>query len=191
MKRWAIPQKRKALLRSYASVLFYSDEWALSSKRYIFYVLLRPVLDWVKDSLVSAGLEPEEAESEIFLLSARLFKDYDPHQWSIVPYLERHVPWKVSSLLQKVEPPPEVPVGLLKQEGSYEMEFEPGLSVPGFIFEDKWLARNLSQRDKHLILKILTVDEPRVRNLSDACKVSKSTVANNLQNVADNMKGRF
>jgi hypothetical protein len=157
----------------------------------VFYVLLRPALGWVEDSLLNAGLEPDEVESELFLLTARLFRDFDPLRSSIIPYLEKYVPWKVAALLRQITPPPETPVGLLSLEETYEMEFEPGLSAPGFIFEDRWLARNLSQRDKHLILKILTVDEPRVRNLSDACKVSKSTIASNLQNVADIMKGRF
>ena len=70
MKRWAIPSRRKPLLRNYASVLFCSDEWAPASQRYVFYLLLRPVLGWVKDGLLEAGFElqtPVDEEKRIYL----------------------------------------------------------------------------------------------------------------------------
>ena len=189
-KRYALSSKTRKILRNYANALFHKKRWSAAKRRYVFYLILRSSLDWVYDGLLKTNLEKDEIESEIFLLTTRLFSRYDPYKSSIVPYIEKHLPWKVGMLIKKYtqsDPNYEAPI-----EYSYEMDDnEFYLTSPGFLFEKKWLAKHLSQAQKHLILRVLLTDSISLRSLAKECRLSKSAVAGRLQYIADIIEERF
>lgn len=186
-----LTRKTKRILRNYANALFHQKKGSLSRRRYVFYLALRSSLGWVKDSLIDEGLEEDEAESEIFLLTTRLFKKYNPERSSIVPYIEGCLSYKAADLIRKHKEPPALPPRFLHPEESYEIEGEYYLTGPGFLFENRWLAKNLSRSQKHLILKVLMTDSTGARSLANNCLLGKSTVTNQLQDIAGIMEGRF
>lgn len=183
-----LPESRKRLLRNYAGTLF-NTEGPQQPRQYTFYVLLRPVLDWAKTAFVEAGLEPDEAESELFLLTIRIFNKYDLTKSSIVPYVERAITWEVSSFIKKlsrkeVRDP-------FEHEISYQMPDEIYLSIPAFLLENKWLARDLSRAEKHLILRLLVNEHQGCRTLADDCRMGKTAMNTRLSNLVGKIRGRF
>ena len=186
-----LPHKTKKTLRNYTNALFHQKKWPVSKRRYVFYLILKSSLGWIKDSLLTAGLEEDEAESEIFLLTTRLFTDYNPNKSSIVPYIERYLSWKVADLINKYKKEQTLSAEFLCIENSYEIESEFYLTIPGFLFEERWLAKSLSQFQKHLILKVLSTDSTSARSLANNCLLGKSTVCKQLQDIADIIKERF
>ena len=189
--KWLVPAATARKLRKLAIPLFYEDEWTLAKKYKVFWRVLGDSLLWIHIRLLKAGLEPFEANSEIFLLCCRLFREFDTSKSSIVPYLENNISWMAAELLRKYKQSPEIPSGLIQTEGTYEMEGEIYLTSPGFLFENKWLAKGLSKAQKNLILKILTTDSLTERNLANRCRFSKNTVRTQLQHLAAAFKGRL
>jgi hypothetical protein len=187
-----MPESRRRLFGIYVDAL-YSPERPLSTRRYVFYLLLLPALGWALRALIEEGLEPDEAESEIFLLTNLLFEGYNPEKSSLLYYVESRLPWRVAELIEHIgRHKSEIPVGLLLPiEDSYEMPDEIYLSAPQILFEDRWLAKGLSRHEKHLILRVLTEEELDCRSLADTCQIGKSTMNNRLRDLASRLEERF
>lgn len=190
-KRWMIPHRTAEKLRKLSVPLFYTNEWSVNKKKIIFYKILNGSLDWIKKSLVELNLEINEAESEIYILCSALFDRFDKNKSSIVPYVENNIIWQASKLIKIYKNNKEIPHGLIELDESYEMNGEIYLTSPEFLFEKKWLGKHLSQSQKQLILKILTTDSLTVRSLANECRVSKSTMQSQLQNIAIVIKERL
>lgn len=189
--KWLIPYKTAQKLRKLSIPLFYEEELSLTKKRIIFWRVLNSSLLWIHTRLVEIGLDPCEADSEIFILCCELFDKFDINKSSIIPYIENNIRFKAAELMRKVKKDPAILSGLLQLEGTYEMDNEVYLTSPGFLFENKWLAKNLSQAQKNLILKILTTDPLTKKDLANRCRLSKNTVRTQLQNIAIAFKGRL
>lgn len=185
-----LPYRTKEKLRKYAGIMFHSDKLPVSRRRYTFYLILRDSLDWVRAKLKELELEENEIESEIFLLTADLFGSYRKTKMSIVPYVEKHITWRAARVIERHEPNTP-PVELYAEPNSYEIDSEFYLTSPEFIFETSWIARHLSQSQKNLILKVLTTDSTSIRNLANECRLSKSNVATQLQDIATVLQGRL
>lgn len=188
MQKWLIPYATANKLRKLATPLFYENNWPLDRKRNVFYRVLSDSLQWVHFRLMELGLEPPEANSEVFLLCCDLFKRFDTGQSSIIPYLENNIGWMAAELIKKYSKRKEIPSGLLQLDGQYEIQDEYYLTSPAFLFEEKWLARDLSQSQKNLILKVLTDESPTLRSLANKCRLSYVTIKTQLQNIATAIK---
>jgi hypothetical protein len=182
--------KTKEKLRFYSFSLFYSNTWNINHRRYVFFLIIKSDLGWIRSLLEKHGLENEEIDSEIFLLSVRLFDGFNTEKSSIIPYLEKSINWKVSSLLRKYKKSNKITKPPIK-ENSYTIEKEFYLKSPNFLFENRWIGKNLSFSQKNLILKILTMDFVTVRDLANECRLSKSTIATQLQDIAAVLKERL
>ena len=187
---WHLPEKRKQLLRVYTEPLC-SDKWSWERRRYLLYLILRPALGWLKREFIAHDLEPDEAESEIFLLVSRLFSGYDASKSCFLYHIERSIPWKVSRLLEKIAKENKKELIELQEEETYEMGEEAYLSIPNVLFEDRWLVRGLSQYEKTLILRMLIENQPSCRALANSCQVGESTMKRDLQILAGKLKGRL
>jgi hypothetical protein len=187
---WHLPERRRKLLRNYSRALT-SREYSKSDKRYVLYLLLRPSLTWFKNALKKKGLEEDETESEVYILTDRLLNRYDPTRSSFVPYIEKQLPWMASRAIYNNKELREVPCGIDIDMGSYEIEQEVCLSVPNILLENRWIARDLSFSEKNLILRLLTADDSSCRTLANGCGESKSSINNRLNDLSDKLKGRF
>ena len=188
---WYLPEKRRQLVRLYTNALC-SGEWTLARRRYLLFLILRPAIEWIKEKLVEEGLESDEAESEMFLLVSKLFLGYDSEKRCFLYHIERKLPWLVSTLLKKLtKQEKEEPSGLILDEKTYEMDGEVYLTIPNILFEDRWMARDLSQHEKNLILRMLIEDQPGRRALANNRQVSESTIDRDLRILAGKLKGRL
>ena len=181
-----LSHKTKVLLRQYTEALF-SDKWPVEKRRYVFYLILRKELKWLMEKLLALGLEKDEIESEIYIFCCNLYDEYDITRSSIIPYLFTVLNWKAKELLEKYSKDEEL-LSLAEAYDSYTIENEFYLRIPNVLFETKWLLKSLSQYQKNIILKIIEVDVPTARVLAHRCRVSKSTIATQLQNIAAELK---
>ena len=190
--KWFLPEKRKDLVRNYTKVI-QSTEYPLSVRRQVFYSLIRPTLEWLIETLISYGLEKDEAESEVFLLCARVMKNFEPERSSFLVYTERAIPWYTAALIKKIgretleegQRPTEAP------ERSYEMPNEIYLTCPKFLFETRFLGKDLSYSEKTLILSIITEDDYDCRSLGEKNSTSKSTMNSRLKDLKRLIKERM
>lgn len=181
-----LPAKRRRLLRQYERVIFYSDH-SRPRRVYALYLLLRPILGWFYKELCALGLEQYEAESEIYILVDRLHGSFNSKKSSIIPYLERYIPWKTADTLERLRGKPHIEVPLDGQEETlYNLSNEIYLSIPNVLFEDKWLLRGLQRSEKYLIFLMLSGDadeltQARLAHRAGIGRKKMRTMLNNLQ----------
>lgn len=182
-----IPSARAELLRNYQSVLFHDETNPISERRYVFYLLLRPLLQWLKPILVSKGLEPAEAESELFLLCSDIYDRFNPKKSSIVPYLEKQIPWSIGRLARRFKKKePEFHYDTIQ----YEMEEEFYWSTPEILIENKFVGKLFTNSEKYVISKILTSDDDKITQVDIAMQlgVSRITVNKHISEIRDKLK---
>jgi len=189
-----IPSARAELLRSYQNALFYNPKEPKSERLYVFYLLVRPLLGWVKRILVvDHDLLPSEAESELYLLCSRLFSGFDRNKSSIVVYLSKYIPWKAEHLIRKVEKGSlkEEPCGLLNSpEESYEMDEEYYWKIPDILTTDRYIGNVFTRSMKYVTYNILISDSKdlTVTTLAKRMKVSRSTMTKRLNEIREKLE---
>jgi len=177
-----IPSAKAQLLRDYQSALFYQITEPKNERQYVFYLLLRPLLLWVRDTMIDdCLLEPAEAESELYLLCCKIFDDFDKEKSSIIPYLRKAIPWKVHHLLRKLKrvSQREIPSGLTETtEDLYETDEEYYWKIPEMFITDRFIGKLFTIREKYYIYKILVADNDKLtqKDLAKSCKVSRPTM---------------
>ena len=177
-----IPSARANLIRSYQNALFYKPTEPKHERQYVFYILLRPILSWVKETMVNDfSLEPEEAESELYLLCCRLFDKFDKDKSTLVPYLKKHLPWKVNHLIRKLNKysQRELPAGLTKiPEEPYKLQEEYYWKIPDLLTTDKFVKKLFTKSLKYYIYKILASEDDKLtkKDLSKSCGISRPTM---------------
>jgi len=192
MSQWYLPESRKNIIRAYSGSIC-SNRWPFITRRYVLYLLLRPSLGWLAESISKTGLQPAEADSEIFLICHKLLQKFEPSKSSLLLYLEKRIPWEAAELLKRLrENSVERPSGLINlPEELYEMEDEVYLSTPKFLLEDRFLGKDLSQADKTFILKLITGDEYGCRSLGRMCNRSKSLINSRMQHLQRLLKEKM
>lgn len=185
---WIVPYKARKILRKLTAALFHEENISPGKKHRVFYEIMKPALEWILDAFEDLGLEEDEASSELYLFTCVVFDNFDASKSSIVPYLENNMLWLFSEYKRKFKMQVEEPIGLTTTEGSYTIESEFYLTSPEFMLETKWLGKNLSSGQKNLILKILTADNLSVKSLADECRLSRTNVETQLQNIATVIK---
>jgi DNA-binding phage protein len=182
-----ISSKDRQFFRLYERSLFRNREEPRSERLYVFYLLLRPIILWLKDELVIRGLEPDEAESEIFLLADDIFKHFDTTKSSIIPYLMKAIMWRINKLRKKLDEQElkEEPYGLLKMPEEYYIDTECYLKPLEFIFEDRYLGKCFTNGEKYLIYIILTADDKSLNNteLARRANIGRKNIRRRFSNI--------
>jgi hypothetical protein len=176
---------KSKLFRKYEGALFYSDVSSRKDRVYGFYLLLRPVLGWAKRALLERGLLAAEAESELFILCSRLFKEHKKYQSSIVPYLEVQIPRRVSDMLTRVSKYmclEEEPSGFIDAGGEYNLDEEFYWTVPNILFEDRFVGKCFTNSEKYVISVLLAADEKDLttKGLARLCNLDRRTMKTKL-----------
>jgi hypothetical protein len=152
-----IPSKRQQLLRNFEQALFHSQH-QVEDQRYTFYLLIRPLLEYLKVAL-DGLLEPQEVESEFFLLCSDLYNSFDKSRSSIVPYVEKALPWYISKLfkrLQKEKYDLSCCIADPKQE---ETSIEEEFYWNNILFQDRYVGKCFTRSEKYIIYIILDSDD--------------------------------
>ena len=155
-----IPTRRQELLRKYEKGLFHTKDLPKHERLYGFYLLLRPILGWLKEELIKKGLEPDEAESELYLYSSKLFNEFNTSRSSIIPYLEKAIPWAASKLLRTKKE-----AKITYQEEEYFLDEEFYWDPIKILIEDRYVGKMFTRSEKSVISRILSEDKDLVPNL--------------------------
>lgn len=187
---WYLPERCRERLRANKDYLI-TEKIPLHKRSHLLFLLVKDQLGWLKRSITDLGLEPAEADSEIYLVCTGLLKEFEPSNSSLLYYLETRLPWEASRLLKQLSPPPEKAVGLTIETGSYPPEQETSVLFGELLFGNRWIAQTLSDYEKLLIIRLLTTDSLSGRKLAKDCWVDKTLMNEDLQILADKMKGWF
>lgn len=170
-----IPSRYQKLLNQYEAELF--DITQPENKRLeAFYLLIRPVLNWAATSLQELGLEKDEADSELFIITEKLFSNYNIYKGPLVPYLSSRIPWFVSEHLKHFKKTLlwELPAGFTKQNGYIEPldHEEYYLTATNILFNNRFVLKKMSYGQKFLLYTILTSEDNELTACSLARKLS-------------------
>jgi hypothetical protein len=82
---------------------------------------------------------------------------------------------------------------LTESDETYILPEEYYLSVPGILFENKYLGRILNRDEKYLIYKILISEEEDLsnRNLSKELNLSRENLRTRITSIRDKINGGF
>jgi hypothetical protein len=182
-----IPSAQAALLRNYQTVLFHDETHPVSERRYVFYLLLRPLLQWLNPILVGKGLEPNEVESEIFLLCSSIYDKFNPAKSSIVPYLEKQIPWSIEHLARRFKKKEATCYSAPEQ---YELEEEFYWTVPSILTEDRYIGKVFTRSMRHVIYNILTSDDQDLTTeaLARKMQINRLTMRKNLNEIREQLE---
>lgn len=184
-----IPHKTSYLIRLYQNSLFHDTTTLQSERIYVFYLLLTPILGWLKETLSRYDLEKDEIESEIYIYSAKLFKKFNPEKSSIIPYLEKHIPWEAGHLIERFErkTDKEIPYSLINtKEKTYEIQEEFYWDAKKILFEDRYVGKIFTRAEKYIILNIIAADKLDLTksNLARLCGLSRITMIEKLKELS-------
>ena len=183
---------KKPLFRKYEGALFHSDTSSREDRVYGFYLLMRPLLGWVKSALLEKGLLAAEAESELFLLCESLFSRYNKHKGSLIPYLEEQTPWQVSEMLAKVNKymcHKEIPKGLITLDGQYTLNEEFYWAGPNILFEDRYVGKSFTRSIRYVIFTVLVADDKKLsmQNLAETLGLCRHTIKSKLNEIKETL----
>lgn len=178
-----IPSAQAERIRNYQSALFNHPTEPKNERIYVFYLLLRPCLLWLREELRNNfQLKKCEAESEVYILCANLFEGFDYTKSSIIPYLTKHIPWKAYHLQRKLNKQcmKEEPCGLITiEEEPYETHEEYYWDVPNVLLSDRYIGKCFTNGEKSFIVMIITCDSDELTKncLAKKCDMDRKTIA--------------
>lgn len=152
-----IPSHRQELLRKHEKNLFFTEDIPKHERIYGFYLLIRPLLDWFKEELISKGLEQDEAESETYLCAAKIYGKFDTSRSSIIPYLEKAIPWYTAKALRRFEKTKEPYITDDIQQISINEEFY--WDPIKILFEERYIGKCFTRAEKWAITKVLNEEK--------------------------------
>jgi hypothetical protein len=179
-----IPTGIAKLLSSYQNALFYNPVGTKNERVYIFYLLVRPLLLWSKKAFKDLGFEKDEVESEFYLLAEKLFVGFKPDKSSIVPYLEKHIPWKIKSRLDYIN---KYNIYNNKIDNSY-IDIYTIYNID-ILFQNRFEGKLFTAAEKYVISKILSSDDDSL-SVSDIAKelnVNRKTIYKYYETIAEKL----
>jgi hypothetical protein len=188
-----LSSKTANLMRTFANALFHKRDTPQSERIYAFYLLLRPMLSWLGETLSEYNLEKDEVESELYLFCAELFKRFNPKKSSIIPYLEKHIPWIAGHWVAKLKRNiiPEEPQGLfIESEGTCEIQEQFYWTPENILFEERYIGKSFTVSEKYVIFRILIADKSDLTQagLARICGLSRKTMINKLKEMSSKLE---
>jgi hypothetical protein len=177
-----IPSGRAKLLSSYENALFHNPTERKEERIYIFYLLVRSLFKWSRKSFKEAGLEKDEVESEFYLLAAKLFENFNKSKSSIVPYLEKRIPWYVKKRIDSLNRY----CNNINALVDYTYDCIPEGISQEMLFHGK---TPFTRDDVYVISKILTLDKEDLNtsSIAKALNVNRKTVYKHLDKIASKL----
>jgi len=184
-----ISTNRANLLRTYQNALFHKINIPKSKRIYAFYLLLRPIISWLGTTLLKYNLEEDEVESELYLFCAELFNKFNPQKSSIVPYLEKYIPWIAGHWIDKFKRTilPEISSGLIDiQEEPYYIQEQFYWTPENILSEERYVGKSFTRSEKYVIYTVLRANRSELTqsNLARTCGLSRKTMINKLKEMS-------
>lgn len=152
-----IPSKRQKLFKNFQDILFYKEEkYTKKEREYAFYLLLRPMLSFLEPQL-KEKLEQDEIESEFFILSIEVFRGYNKEKSSIVPYLEKYLPWYIAAFIRRVSNTEKEPIEMCYPEEEYHINKD--FYWKNILLEDQYVGKCFTRGEKYIINIIINSDK--------------------------------
>jgi hypothetical protein len=169
-------------IKRYQDALFYNPTESKIARTNAFYLLLRPFLDFLIQGFEKEGLSEAEAETEIYLLCVNLFNKFNIKKSSIITFLEKAIPWQIYQSVTRIRKEKNITTEGDIDEETYSLDGEVYLRENTILFEDRFLCRELSTKQKYIIYVILTSedDELSLRKVSAKLGIDNHTLANDL-----------
>lgn len=193
-----IPSKLANLIKEAETELFYNPIVSENKRIYYFWKLIRPLLSWFEKGIIQTyELEPAEAESYIYLFAAKLFKNFNPQKSSIIPYLQKQIPWQAKdfclTLTKKYNKFYSFPGNEIVnsyQNDSYNSIEEFYWATPKILFEEKFIGKVFTKSQKYIISKILSTDDNSLSqvNLAKKLNLSKDMLVSHLKVIKSTME---
>jgi len=186
-----IPSAQAQKLRDYQNSLFNNPTEPRSERIYVFYLLVRPCLLWLRGRLIkNFHLKNCEAESEMYIFCADLFDNFNYKKSSIVPYLVKYIPWMASKLERKLTryTLKEIPDGLtVVPEDPYYIQEEYYWKVPNILLTDRYVGKSFTLGEKYFIFKLLTSDKQdlSIQKLAKQCDMDRKTMTLKLRDLKE------
>lgn len=161
-----------------------NEEHSYGDRLYTLYLILYNKLQLLKSQFEISTLEPDEIQSELFLLCDDLYKKYDRTRSSLVPYIEKYIyilPTHTIAGLKKRYSSEKI--SLTEEEISTTLS-ECYFSAPNILFENKYIGRILDRSEKYILYKIILMDEePSERNISKEIGLSRENTRQRLKEI--------
>jgi hypothetical protein len=155
-------------VKYYQKALYHDLVGTESERRYAFWLVVRPAFKIAKTILIDDGLEPDEAESEIFIAIANLFKKFDPQRSSLITYINNYGLDRVLGLHKKLKKTNRQYVSwedFEKLLSPYEVNDDFSLRIDNILFHNKMLPKDLTHLDRYAISKMLLWRRPMTKIL--------------------------
>jgi len=136
------------------------------------------------------NLEEAEIDSELFLLSTRVFAKFDKEKSSIVPYLRKQLPWHMKEMFKLLDNTYTInTINEQIQERKYYLDEE--YYWGNILFEDKWIGKCFTRGEKFVIFTIITSSSNRdlsVQSLSKRLNVNRRTIKKKLNDIKETLE---
>lgn len=184
-----VPRHNAALIKTYQRSLFHDTQIPQSERIYTFYLLVRPLLKWLVPVFSEYNLERNEVESEIYLFCAELFKKFNPAKSSIIPYLEKYIPWTTNHWIRRLKKNnPFVSKNSPKdvQKESYTLQEQYYWHPEKILFEERYVGKVFTKAEKYVISILLTTDQADLTQsgLARIYGLSRTTMINQLKKLS-------
>lgn len=186
-----IPSARAELIKNYQNALFYNPTEPKHQRQYVFYILLRPIVLWVKELMIKDfNLEPSEAESELYIFCCDVFSGFKPDKSSIIPYLQKGIEWKISRLVRKLLKSQRHLLNTINDlQESYLPQEEYYWDPIKLLTTDRYIKNLFTYKEKYVIYSILMSDDNKLtkKDLSETFGISRPTMTKILNNIKDRL----
>lgn len=182
-----IPHKKKDKVNKIQYVLS-TNKLKEKTKKHIFYKLITDLLDWAINDIKQYDLEDSEIQSELFILSCKLFNRFDETKSSLIPYLEKQIDWELSRLfkkLNKIKDQQDKTIYDIPEE-SYEIEIQ---DIPeNVIFQDSFIFKSFTHAEKYVIQEIMFEESSNYLNLSEKLGIDRRTIKNKVDKIKEKLE---
>lgn len=182
-----IPHKKKERINKIQHLMT-SDLVLLKTKKYIFYKIILDLLDWVLDEIKKYDLEKDEIKSEVFILSCRLYNNFDETKSSLIPFLEQHIDWELARLFKKLKKETILQEQVPKKYTNSLPE-EVYIKLPeSLFFEDRFLGKVFTTSEKYVIQEILSEEHINYLNLSEKSGIDRRTIKDKVDSIKNKLE---
>jgi len=178
-----LSRKEKEQLGKFERAILNEDH-SYSDRLYTLYLILYENLQLLKSQFDTTLMEPDEIQSELFLLCDDLYRKYDRRRSSLVPYVEKYIyilhTQTIAGLKKRYT---SEKIVLTEDENSNNLS-ECYFSAPNILFENKYIGRILDRSEKYILYKIILMDEePSERNVSKEIGLSRENTRQRLKEI--------
>lgn len=175
-----LSSKDKDRIRKYEPIIL-SKDYTYNDRLILFHKVVSPLYGKFTEKLLYNGIKEEEIPSELYLISDKILKKYNPNKSSLVPYIERMLFWYLSQIKKdKIYYPLEFIEEYQLDEGFY-------YAAPNILFEEKYIGKLFTKEEKYIIYKLILLDKLSIRKLARELNISRESLIQIINNIKEKL----